>query len=247
MSRRHWLELAVLTLLAALAAAWLPLNAGYMGWSWDALNHHVYLGMTAQHPRWDLDVLPASNQTYQYPYLYWPVYRLSLWTGSGAHAGAAWAALQAAILLPPVWLVSYRLLPEEGSAWVGIAERTASCVFAAMSVALWCSLETTANDLLAAAPLIWAVAVGLKPNCGKRTLLGMGLLYGISVAFKLSNALFAPLLLAWWWSRRAPHLPLARAVPLAFGGLVGFLLAYAPWGLQLWRHMGHPFYPFFGR
>lgn len=247
MSRRHWFELVALTLIAALAAAWLPWNAGYMGWSWDALNHHVYLGMTAQHPRWDLDVLPASNQTYQYPYLYWPVYRLSQWTDSGVWAGAAWAALQAAMLLPPVWLISYRLLPEEESVWVGLAERTASCVFAAMSVALWSSLETTANDLLAATPLLWAVAVGLKSDCSNRTLVTMGLLYGISVAFKLSNALFAPMLLVWWWSQRTPHFSAARALSLSFGSLAGFMLAYVPWGLQLWRHMGHPFYPFLGR
>ena len=31
--------------------------------------------------------------------------------GAGATAAALWAALQAALLLPPVWLISLRLLP----------------------------------------------------------------------------------------------------------------------------------------
>jgi hypothetical protein len=203
--------------------------------------------MTAQHPRWNLDVLPASNQTYQYPYLYWPVYRLSLLNGSGVWVGAIWAALQAAMLLPPVWLISYRVLPEKESAWGGLAERTASCVFAGMSIALWSSLETTANDLLAAVPLLWAVALGLKPNSGNRTLIAIGFLYGIAVAFKLSNALYAPMLLVWWWSPRKPFFPIARALALGLGSLAGFTLAYAPWGLQLWWHMGNPFYPYLGR
>jgi hypothetical protein len=72
-------------------------------------------------------------------------------------------------------------------------------------------------------------------------------LYGIAVAFKLSNALYAPMLLVWWWSPRKPFFPIARALALGLGSLAGFTLAYAPWGLQLWWHMGNPFYPYLGR
>ena len=64
MTRLERLEWAAVVLAAALLAAALPLNAGYLGWSWDALNHHVYLGLTAQSPRWSLDVNPASVPTW---------------------------------------------------------------------------------------------------------------------------------------------------------------------------------------
>ena len=73
MTRAEVGELLLLTLAAAVVAAAVPLCTGYMALSWDALNHHIYLGFIAENPRWHLDVLPASVQTYQFPYLYWPV------------------------------------------------------------------------------------------------------------------------------------------------------------------------------
>ncbi len=246
MSRKHWLELIAVTLLASLAAASLPLAAGQFEWSWDAINHHVYLGMTAQHPRWHLDVMAASSQTYQYPYLYWPVYRMALLDAPGAWVAAAWAATQAACVMPPVWWAAYRMLPQEGHAAEVAAERLAACVLGAMSIVLWSSLETTANDLLAATPLLWAVAIGLKPHASERRLLAMGALFGVAVAFKVSNALFLPLLLVWWVEAKSPYLSLRRGLRLWGGAAMGFLVAYAPWGWQLWEHMGHPLYPYFG-
>ncbi len=243
MTGNHRLEWVAVTLLAALAAACLSMSNGYLGWSWDALNHHVYLVMTAEYPRWDLDVLAASSQTYQYPYLYWPVYRMALLDAPGAWVAAVWAAAQAACVMPPIWLIAYRLLPQQRGAGEALAERLAACVLAVLSVVFWSSLETTANDLLAATPLLWAVAVGLKPNAGQSRLIAMGVLFGASVAFKFSNFLFAPVLLVWWFEPPAPYLPVARGLRLWGGAAAGFLVAYMPWGLQLWTHMGHPFYP----
>jgi len=239
-------ELAALTLLAAAAAAAIPLSTGYLAWSWDALNHHIYLGLTAETPRWHLDVLPASFQTYQYPYLYWPVYRLSLWDCCGAQAGALWSALQAALLLPPVWLVAHRLLPATGGpAWQGVLERLAACVLAFASVVVLTGLETTSNDLMAAVPLLWAVALSLRPPSHRRAF-GAAALWGVATAFKLSNGLYLPLLLLWWWLPTRPHLPWRRAMALAAGALLGFGLTYAPWGWQLWQLTGNPLHPFFG-
>jgi hypothetical protein len=247
MQRVLAIELAVLTTLAAGLAAAVSFRTGYLGWSWDALNHHVYLGMIAEHPRWDLDVIPASFQSYQYPYLYWPIYRLSLWNGSGAGVAAVWSGFQAAMLLPPVWLVSLRLLPATAGHWQSLAERLAACGLAAMSIVVWASLQSTANDLLAAVPLLWAAAVALSPSESGRSLNGAGLLFGMSVAFKLSNALFVPMMLLWWWQPRRPFLPLGRGARLLLGSAAGFLIAYAPWGWQLWKVAGNPFYPFLGR
>ena len=67
MSRAQGLELALVTLLVAALAAAVPLSTGYIAWSWDALNHHIYLGMITEHARWHLDVNAASFQSYQYP------------------------------------------------------------------------------------------------------------------------------------------------------------------------------------
>lgn len=238
-------ELVVLTLAAAAAAASLPLQAGYFGWSWDALNHHVYLGLMAESPRFDRDVIAASYQSYQYPYLYWPAFRMSLSGGPGAVAGASWAALQAALLLPPVWLLSLRLLPARGAFWVGSAERTAACVLAFASTVVLAGFETTANDLLAAVPLLWAFALMARAPATDRSAGVAAALWGVSAAFKLSNAIFLPVLLLWWWVPGDGRPKLRRGAALVAGALSGFSLAYAPWAWQLWSLTGNPFYPYF--
>jgi hypothetical protein len=252
LTRSLALELLVLTLLAAAGAAALPLAAGEFAWSWDALNHHIYLGLTAEQSRWELDVIPASYQTYQYPYLYWPIYRLSLLDLSCAAVGALWSGGQAALLLPPVWWISWRLLPASGSALPSWLERSLACALAFMSLVILSSLETTANDLLAAVPMLWALALWFHPDRSLGRCASAAALLGCAMAFKLSNALFLPLLLVWWW---APGEGLStawrRAVAMGLGVCLGFGLAYGPWGWQLWQHTGNPFYPFlsayFGR
>lgn len=247
MTHRLRMELLLLTSLAALAAAALPLMAGQWAWSWDALNHHVYLGLIAEHPRWHLDVMPASYQTYQYPFLYWPVYRLSLLDGSGAWIGAFWSAFQAACLMPPVWKLTLHLLPEDGAVLGSVVERSLACLLAFMSMVVISSLQTTANDLLAAVPLLWALALWTHPSRNLARAACAAACLGVALAFKLSNALFLPLLLVWWW-RPGDRLPVVwqRGCAHAVGATLGFGLAYAPWGWQLWGLTGNPFYPYLG-
>ncbi len=245
MTRAKVLELLFLSLFVAAAAAAVPLSTGYMAWSWDALNHHIYLGMTAEHSRWHLDVIPASYQTYQYPYLYWPIYRLSLLDGSGAVVGAILSAFQAAMLLPPVWLIADRLLPDSGAVLADVLERVSACVLAFLSLIILASLETTANDALAAVPMLWAVALTLRERVTTRLAFAASALWGVSTAFKFSNGLFMPWLLLWWWASENRRLSFRQAQALFLGAVIGFGLAYAPWGWQLWRLTGNPFFPYF--
>lgn len=245
---KRWLaaELLLLTSLAAAAAAAVAWNAGAWGWNWDALNHHVYLGLIAESPRWQLDVLAPNTQVYQFPYLYWPIYRISLLTGSGVHVAMAWAALQAALLLPPVWLLAHRLLqPQTGPAWEMALQRAAACALAGMNGVLVQGINMSSNDLLATVPLVWALALHLGAPASDRRAALCAALWGMSTAFKWSNGLMLPVLLVWWWRRDRPHWPLRRGLALAAGSAAGFALTYAPWGVQLWRVTGNPFFPYF--
>ncbi len=249
MKRALWIEVLGITALCAAAVAALPLHAGMWGWSWDALNHHIYLGLISESPRWHLDVTAASVQSWQYPYLYWPIYRLSLLPIDGAVVGAIWGALLCVLLLPPIWLTSLRLLPQERDGKLGAVQagfdRSAACVLALLSVVVLSALGTTANDPLAVVPLLWAVALMAVPAASNRHAAVAAALWGMSTAFKLSNALALPLVLVWWWTTPGWPLPLRRGLGIAAGAVAGFVLAYAPWGWQLWSQTGNPFYPFF--
>jgi hypothetical protein len=250
MTKARWLEPAALAALAALLAAMVPISTGYMAWSWDALNHHVYLGLVAEGSRWALDVVPASTQSYQWPYLYWPVYRLARLDIGGAAAGAVWSGFQAAMLMLPVWHISDRLLAGGVAPVIGAAaDRVLASLLAFSSVLVLVGLETTANDVLATVPLLWAVAMGLRtgPSASSGQAAIVGMLWGLSLACKLSNALALPLIAAiTLWPQAGPP-AVSRALLAALGAVVGFGLAYGPWGWQLWQLTGNPFYPFLGQ
>lgn len=236
-----------LTLLAAALLATLAFLRGSFGWSWDALNHHVYLGMIAESPRWTNDVAAAASQSYQYPYLYWPTYRISLLNGSGALVSAVWSATQAALMMMPVWGLIYRIFPDAGKPWEARAYRVLAFGLALASLPIIGVLGTTANDALAAVPVLWALAIGLGFPGRLSAAIGSAGLIGAAIAFKFSNVLFLPMLAIVWWQPSPPRLPLRPLFSMSLALIAGFGIFYAPWGWQLWTETGNPFYPYFAR
>jgi len=244
------LELGTILLLAWPLLVAIPVLRGELGISWDMLNHHVYLGWTAAAPRFDRDVLAAAYQSYQFPYLYWPVYQLAVGGATGAQAGFVLASLQL-LNVPPVWIMARRCIPDAG--WFGACMRLLAVVLAFLSVLVLSLLDSTSNDLLSASPFLWALAVALGPATGaeppgrsRRRAVVSGVLAGVAVAFKWSNgplALLLPLLWAW-----APGTVRERAQAVVAGSaavLAGFAVTYGFWGWQLWTHFGNPFFPMF--
>lgn len=244
-------ELPVVLLLMWVALISIPLLLGEIGISWDMLNHHIYLGWTAEHPRFDTDFLAASYQSYQFPYLYWPVYKLATNGFSGAWAGVVLATLHT-VVVPPVWMIARTCMP--GNQGFDVLMRFLA-VLLAFSTGLVLSLfDSTSNDLMAATPFVWAMALALEPlrkpaaewlTVGQLIQLS-GLLAGASVAFKLSNGPLVILLPGLWVLSGAT---LRKGLLNVFAGgvaaLVGFAVVYGYWGWQLWRHFGNPIYPFF--
>ncbi len=246
---RRW-EIWTVWALGALGLVAIPLVQGQASVIWDTLNHHVYLGWIAERPRFDQDFLAAGWQSYQYPYLYWPAYKLALAGLSGVAAGVVLALLQS-LAVPPVWLVTHSLCPGDRAQdvafrWLGVA--------LAFSGGLTLSLvDTTSNDLLAGIPLLWAIALGLRANDevatpppGRLRLVVLsGLLAGLSVAWKLSNGPLALVMLVLW--ALGPGKAVGVLSRIAIGGaatVLGFAVAYAPWGWQMWQQFGNPIYPF---
>lgn len=226
----------------------IPLSLGYVGLSWDAVNHHFYLGWTAEHARFDQDYLAAAYQTYQFPYPYWPVYKLAMSGASGTTAGVVLALIHATAL-PAVWLIARYCIP--GTDLFATGMRAAGVMLAFMSGLVLSMFDTTANDLVAAIPLLWAYALALRPLAVNgparlRWIALSGVFAGVAVAFKLSNGLLVVALpLLWGWSRGSVGQRASRCVAGGVAVLASFLLLYGYWGWQLWAHFGNPVYPLY--
>jgi hypothetical protein len=242
-------ELVFAVLLVWLALAGMTLAEGQIGISWDALNHQVYLGWSADAPRFDRDVMPAAFQTYQFPYPYWPLYKLATGGATGVQAALMLATLQVATV-PAIWIVARSCIPE--ASWFGTGMRLLAVGLAFLSGLVISLFTTTANDLLAAMPLLWAFAIVFPyaaqaaPASVPRWLFALsGVLGGVSVAFKLSNGPLVLVLPFLWLLVRQPLRRRAEGVILGCVTiLLGFLLTYGSWGWQLWQLHGNPIYPF---
>lgn len=245
-------ELPVVCLLAWAAFAAIPVLEGGIGLSWDALNHHIYLGWTAERPRFDRDFLAASFQAYQFPYLYWPVYKLALAGWSGAWAGVVLATLHVSVV-PPVWMLARTCMA--GNSVFDLIMRALAVGMAFLTGVVISLFDSTSNDLMAAMPLVWGIAMALAPlnqsrarwQTERRLIVLSGLLSGAAVAFKLSNGPLALLMPVLWWSSGGDGWR-ARMVKVIMGGIsavLGFAVIYGYWGWQLWTHFGNPIYPFY--
>ena len=228
----------------------LPTLGGGIGLSWDAINHQIYLGWIADRARFDLDVWAAASQSFQFPYLYWPAYKLYS-SGAGAvEAGIVLAALQCTGV-PAVWMLARNCMPE--NSWFGASMRAIGMATAFASSVVLSMFNTTANDLLSAIPLIWGIAIAStiflvdkSPRVITRRYLLVGALCGISVAFKLSNgpiAVCVPLLFL--LRREEGRAKFVGALVAYAALLLGFGLTYGPWGWELVSRFGNPVFPLF--
>ncbi len=244
-----WLESGLLTLLIWLSLVAISASDGGMGLSWDALNHHIYLGWTAQGHRFDLDALPAAFQSLQFPYLYWPAYQLAIHGAGPVQAAAALSALHV-LVVPALWGITRILIP--GSGVEAVLMRVLAVVMSFMSPVILSLTDNTANDLMAAIPLVWAITVAMwanEPDVSRpdrrRYVLVSGLLAGVATTFKFSNGPMALLLpLLWIWGHGAVRWRVQQVLLGGLAAVAGFGLTYGYWGWLLWTRFGNPVYPF---
>lgn len=260
LQRPAWLsiraELFFLILLAGLVFCGVPLMLGHIGFSWDGLNHHIYLGWSAEHERFGRDIQAAGTQVYQFPYLYWLPYRLMEANIDGALAGAI-INTQYLLSVPAVWLICKAGMPQDTvfdqlCRVIGSILAFASCVSLSF-------LDTTANDWIAAIPMLWAVAFTVLPSedtqnqaqtskiNGLSKFIAAGFFVGMAVSFKLSNGPLSIVFPACWMYFASGGLVKKSMYTICacLSVLLGFVVVYGYWGAILWHYFGNPIYPYY--
>ena len=237
---------------------WLVGWAAFVAWAllqgrditFDALNHHFYLGaVAADHGRMARDFLAAGLQAYQAPYAHLPLAAMTraLWP---TWAVLATLATLQSLAIPALWCICAALFPAATAA--DRLRRLGAVAAALASPVVLGQIGSTFVDLTAAIPLLAAVALLLAPGAslpgGSRRIVAAGALAGISVALKLTNAPFAaalPVFTLLAGARVRPLQRLRHSIVLAASMAGAFALAYAPWGAALWSTRDNPFFPLF--
>ncbi len=205
--------------------------------NWDWRNYHAYNVWATINNRYDTDVIPAGFQTYFNPLIYYPIYVLRqllspLWTGliAGAVHGLNLAA---------IYSLTRALL---GSA-TNAACLAASILLAAFGPMTLSEVGTSFADIVLSLPIIAAlIFITSSDELRPKFYILAGVLIGASVAFKLTNVVFALGLVT---AAIAARRPLAATGCVALGGAIGSLLAGGWWSFLLWRDFGNPVFPLF--
>src|SRR5581483_8062455 len=213
---------------------------------WDTLDYHFYAGFSAIHDRFGLDYFAAAERSYLNPYAYAPFYLLATSGLSALEVAGILAVIQSAIL----WL-TYELataLAPAGRPGIRIGVGVCGALLAFANPVLLEQFGSSFADITTAELVLAGslVLVGAIRTPSAWRVAVAGFLLGAASALKLSNALPAvslaivPLFLPARWPRR---LGSAAVYGLSIG--LSFALVSLPWSIQLQRHFGNPFFPFF--
>jgi hypothetical protein len=212
---------------------------------WDALNYHLYLGFSALHDRFTQDFFAAGPPSYLNPFAYVPLYLMTAAGWPALAIAVAFAAFHAIVLWLTFEIALVAGLRDERMALPVFA--TLALVLAAVNPILLQGLGSTLTDLSTGVFVVGGWLAIARAVRGGRLAMAIvaGVLCGVAVALKLSNAVFA-----------IAAVPSLALLPGSFGNRMrgmllfcvacgaAFLAVSLPWSWQLWREFRNPLFPF---
>ena len=222
------------------SALWLGQDA-----SWDLRNYHFYNPYAWLQHRANIDIAPAQLQSFLHPFADIPHYLM-------VKAGyPSW--LIACVLALPVALTLY---------FLGLLSRviriSAKPFYVILTIMLIAGtgasgfpvIGSTMSEWHVTALFIAALWLTFKENDlpSVLTCLLSGFLGGVAVGLKLTGAVYAVALGVMYLFMPGSLLQRIRQTAcLGLGGLIGFMLVFAPWGLEMWSRYQNPLFPFFNQ
>jgi len=216
--------------------------------NWDLRNYHLYNGYAALHGRLGLDLAAAQMQSYFNPAL--DLLQYGLMTALPAPLAGfligAWHGLVFALVAAIAW----RVLADDPRRAVRVPWLAFAGLFTA---AFFSELGNSMGDNSTAVPVLGALALVLSAQAQARAGRGAlvrwllaGVLLGLAVAFKLTNALYAVALGvaalcdgARWRGR------LGGTAAMTLAALACFAIIGGPWFFRVWETFGNPLFPQF--
>ncbi len=223
--------------------------------NWDLLNYHYYNPYAWVNNRATIDIAPAQLQSFHSPYADLPYYYI-VRAGLPSWLGCSILALPAAVALfflglifrqltpfarHPVYLIAVVVLGATGAAGGPLVGTTMSewHLVAFFLAAIWLILRLNLPEF-----------DGSRGKENRHSVFASitlaGLLGGLAVGLKLTASTYAiGLAVLVFILPTRLWLRLQCIAFLGAGGLVGAVIAYGPWGYELWSRFGNPFFPYF--
>ncbi|HYF09195.1 MAG TPA: hypothetical protein VD970_16360 [Acetobacteraceae bacterium] len=229
--------------------------------NWDLRHYHLYNAYALLAGRWDLDLAPAGVHGFLHPGLDLPYFlltqsALNAWPRAVAVLQAGYAGLLAFLVLIVCNVACH------GRAGFVTFRSAVVAAFGLTGAATISEVGTTFNDVQVGCLVIGALLAllraaeaddaGMDGRAARLRLLA-GTLGGGAVGLKLTAVIFPPALAAAALiavgAVRGTHVSSRRrscaAGLLLVGSILGFVIAYGPWGWFLHDRFGSPFGPFF--
>ena len=230
-------------LACAIFFSWLALNYG-RDVPWDYHNYHAYAVHILTHDRLSQDFFPAGLQGYLNPVGFIPfalILRLRLDSMGTEALLASLHALNAFFL----YLICRELArglprPSQWALFLGWLLGVCTPVFLI-------HLGSTFVDPVGSVLVLASVWLVMSRNSARPALIA-GVLAGLSMAVKLSNAGFAiaiAVVICLPWRTESSRQWLHRVAFGAIGMVGGFAISQGYWSWRLYETMGNPFFPMF--
>lgn len=215
--------------------------------SWDLRNYHLYDSFALLHkPGWT-DLAPAQRQSFHPPMLDLPAFWLRLRLNHWPRLVCALLALPSAAAVLLAWGIGRTL--QQGGGLGGRAGLTLALLFGASGAAGLPTTGTSMSEMPAACFMLGGVLLLLQePDApAMRTRVWMaGLLFGIAVGLKPTQALFAAaaVLAQLLCGQGGGMARLAGAARLGIGVAAGAVCSGGAWWLHMARLTGSPVFPY---
>ena len=233
--------LVLLALAAPIAFGLVSIALGQDA-NWDLRNYHRYNPWALLDGRLDRDLAPAGMPTYFNPLLDLPYYALThvLPPRLVAFVMGAWHGVNALLL----YAIGRAVLPASRDRAKVAAFALVGCLGSAFLSELGNTMgdDTTAPLLLAALALV--IGADARTRVGRFA--GAGLLAGIAIGLKLTNAPYGLALIVATFVIGSPGSSrMKRGTAVALGLGIGIALTFGWWAATMAAHFGNPLFPQF--
>lgn len=218
---------------------------------WDFANYHYYNAFAFLHDRLELDIVPASVNTFFNPLIDLPLYYAITYFNDFPKIIYALQGLNTGFLMFALFKIFALFWDIQRPVYIAVV--LFAVFLSVCGQATFIQIGTSTNEIQIACLCLWSLYILFKmikfpqKQVWERFLFS-GLIMGIALGLKgtaLTWCLSSGLMLfcAWPYLLPPPH-RFQNITLFAIGGLSGFLIVNGWWMLHLWELYQNPFFPF---